>query len=664
MYLLKAWKSITGRARILPKASKRTRRTARRTLHEPLEPRWLMTGTANPLGTISTTTGAAYVGNPIFFSSQTTQIHQAPGADGGNPSAAAIAPDGVVEYGTGVAQLSATPALQSDVGVKFGITLLWSNQVAAALGPTGNPTLGSNRFGYGITAAEIPQLIAAGSITFTDGVGSVSPTLETNGAVDSIVVQDGSRTVTFAYSAGSYTAQGFSLDKLTYDATNDHYFFVDSAGDAIEFHGFNSSVTTLAAERGQFLKILDSAGNQTVAHYDDASTGHLTEVDLYASGDTATKVDQYTFEYDSSVSSDLVSEVELRRSVGGSMTLVGEFDCTYYDASGTGANAYGNSGDLMLAQIEDGAGGISFEGGNVLDTTFLRYDTSTGSGAYQHGLHEIFSNAAFARLMAREGTTSVTTAEAASDADATPYADVRLDYGGPNGAWVTGLTTGLGGVSYAYTINPSPDYTDAYNNWKMETVESAFDGGKITTYTNYDGETLLQDVLVPTTTYGTTGQDLRTAFQLDSSNGRVLQIDRPSAVAGYSDSGNTITVSLMTTGGGVIDLIDYYTSTDYSPTTITTTTTSTSNVGGVAGYVKDHAVENATTSAIAIQDYLQYNNVTAATTIDGFSVSDSLAPIASVTVYTAENSSISGATGAELTSIPSSLIPAAFRSPA
>jgi hypothetical protein len=193
MYLVKAWNAIAAGVKSRPAELKRKRRTSRRTLHEPLEPRWLMTGTANPLGTISTTTGAAYVGNPIFFPSQTTQIHQAAGGDGGNPSAAAIAPDGVVEYGTGIAQLSATPALQSDVGVKFGITLLWSNQVAAALGPTGNPTLGSNRFGYGITAAEIPQLIAAGSITFTDGVGSVAPTLESNGAVDSIIVTDGSR---------------------------------------------------------------------------------------------------------------------------------------------------------------------------------------------------------------------------------------------------------------------------------------------------------------------------------------------------------------------------------------------------------------------------------------------------------------------------------------
>ncbi len=619
----------------------RSRRQSRASIVEQLEPRWVMSLTADPLGVASPTTGASLIGNSVSFPGQTTQIRQAPGADGGNPSVAATAPDGMVQYGTGVVQLSAAPALDSDVGVKFGITLLWSNQVAAALGPAGNPTLGSNRFGNGVSAAEIPQLIQGGSIVFTSGVGSVSPTSEGTGEADSVIAIDGSVTDTFNYSTGSYSAQGFSLDKLTYDESSDHYFLVDTAGDIIEFHGFKS--TTLAQERGQLIYIRDSAGNLAHAIYDDGSTGRLEEIDLYASGGS-TPVDEYVFHYDSSVSTSLVSDVELKRSVSGTMTRVQQLACTYYNTSGTGANAFGNAGDLMTAQIEDGTGGSTVAAGNVLNTTYFRYDT--GSGTFQHGLLEFFSNAAFARLAAKAGSGS--DPKATDDSIARAYADVQLNYGGPNGAWVTGLTTSMGGVSYDYSINALSGYSDAFANWKVLTTESAIDGGHLKTYTNFAGETLLQDAFVPSTAYSSSGQDLDTAYQYNTS-GRLLQTDLPSAVSTYSDSYNNLNVQLVTSGGGLIQLIDYYGSTDYSPTTITTTTTSTSNVGGVQGYVKDDALKNATTSAVAIQDYLQYNNVAASITVDGFSITDALAPVARTTVYTDENSSVSGATGAEET---------------
>ena len=48
-------------------------------------------------------------------------------------------------------------------------------------------------------------------------------------------------TVPFTYSGGAYQAQDFSLDTLSYDTTNDHFFLTDTAGDVIEFYGLGGA---------------------------------------------------------------------------------------------------------------------------------------------------------------------------------------------------------------------------------------------------------------------------------------------------------------------------------------------------------------------------------------------------------------------------------------
>ena len=604
-------------------------------------------------GGLGTTDIGTLGGNPIFFPGQTTQIRQAPGADGGDPSSAAIAPDGMVEFGTGIVQLSTTPALISHVGgITFGQSLLWSNQTTAALGVAGVGALGSSRFGNGMSAAEIPQLIPAGDI-YGNSLGQPSIySTETSGAVNSIIAMDGNVTVPFTYSGGAYQAQDFSLDTLSYDTTNDHFFLTDTAGDVIEFYGFGSA--TPAAQRGQFKLISDSAGNAAAASYD--SSGRLNEVDLIPSGGTT--VDQYLYTYGSSTSQ-LVTNVALYRLVNGTMTTdpVQQVDYSYYsgygwwsdDFLGTfSASGYGSVGDLEFAGVADGSGAI-------FDTTYFRYDSGVevkyiddGASLEEYpifeesGVTQMFSNASFARLVAANGG-SVAAAVSSSYADAAPYADVNLNYGGPNGTWVTGLGTGMGSVSYDYSFHAA---TDGYDNWRVETTETANDGGAIKTFSNYDGETLVEDIFVPVSTGSSSGQHLVTAYQY-STTGQLTETAQPSAVSTY-DTSDDLGITLNSTG--LVEWTDYYAETDFTTTWITSGTTSTSDGGGVAGYVEDHRLENGSSATFALQDYIRYYNVSVANTIDGFAVNVAVAPVAATTVYTNVNSGLSGATGGETTS--------------
>src|SRR5262249_38885201 len=140
------------------------KRKLRRAFHETLEPRRLMAYSS-----------VSHTGNPIHFPTQMSQIREAPGANGGDPSPAAIDINGVVQFGTGIVQLAATPALASSVGVRFGQSLLFSNQDAAA----GRSGIGA--FGYGMTVAQIPQLIFDSGGMHTVRDGSVTDTFDSSG---------------------------------------------------------------------------------------------------------------------------------------------------------------------------------------------------------------------------------------------------------------------------------------------------------------------------------------------------------------------------------------------------------------------------------------------------------------------------------------------------
>jgi RHS repeat-associated protein len=657
MNLLKAWNAIAARATILARDLKPNRRPSRYAHLEHLEPRRLMTGTANPLGATSTTYNPAFAGNPIFFPGQTTQIREAPGADGGNPSAAAISPNGVVEYGSGVVQLAATPALFSDVGVRFGQSLLWSNQDAAALG--GGSPLGSERFGNGMSVAEIPELITAGPINFsgTPPVGSIG-----SSSAATVIVRDGSMTVTFDASQNGFQARGPALDTLS--QSNGNWVFTDSAGDVIVF---NSS--------GTFQSISDPAGDSAVATYD--SSGRLSRVDLTPASSN-TVVDSYVYSY--SGSSPRVRDVALFRLIGTAMTTipVQQVKYTYYDDISGDAAQYGNSGDLMLAQIEDGTNwDPSAPGqGQILDTTYFRYftpatttieDTTVG---YVHGLRSMFSNAAFARLAAKEG--SVLAAESADDLTASDYADVVLTYGeyGAPAAWVTTVTGALGTDTYSYATRFIPDgdyagyilYGSAdffysrndssgvglygpfprdyanyvvyhgssqfsdYNEWASVTEESAVDGGTITTWTNFAGETVLVDRFAPPTPLDTTGPHFYTGYVYDSS-GRLVAKYNPSVLEAGTGAGAFAAFGVQTKSTGLIEL------TDYNPTG-----------DSAAGYVKDHRLQNGGTQTSSNWTYTDLTSYTQAT---AGNVTINL--VASRTLFSQETTSLTTTAGAEVT---------------
>ena len=96
-----------------------------------------------------------------------------------------------------------------------------------------------------------------------------------------------------------------------------------------------------------------------------------------------------------------------------SRTTVRQVQYTYYSGE-----AHGNTGDLKLAQIQDGSG-------NTLDTTYYRYYTGEANG-YVHGLKYVFRPESYARLTAALGTSI----DSISDSAALVYADDYFEYDG------------------------------------------------------------------------------------------------------------------------------------------------------------------------------------------------------------------------------------------
>src|SRR5207237_1887146 len=181
-----------------------------------------------------------------------------------------------------------------------------------------------------------------------------------------------------------YTPHWFSQDTLTYNSGANQYTFGDTQSDKIVMYGFGGSLPT--NEQGTFQSYTDPYGHVTQVT-SRATDGRIAEVQRTLtqspSGGTngpqgpgnTTYIESYLNTFiTSGPNINRVPNVTLRRKSDlTSWSTVRQTVYTYYSGE-----AYGNTGDLKLFQVEDGSG-------NIIDTSYFRYYTGE-SGGYVHGL--------------------------------------------------------------------------------------------------------------------------------------------------------------------------------------------------------------------------------------------------------------------------------------
>ncbi len=483
-------------------------------------------------------------------------VSNAPGLAGPTPADYSDAP---VRYADGTVQLGAADLSSTGFGVPWGQSRSWSNGPGYAAG-------GDN--GGGWVDAQAPHLLQAD--------GSTNTTL--------IVVTDGTTARYYDLVNGSYVPRFFDQSQLAANTTTHEFVLTDTNGNVLHFADFSGSYP--AAQWGALKQFVDPDGNGTsVTSWTMA--GLPAEVQRTTTSGGTTVTESYLYAYvGGGGAAGLLSGVTLRRQVnGGAWSTVRQAQYTYYD----GVLAHGNQGDLMLAQVLDGAG-------NVLDTNYYRYYTGE-AGGYAGGLKYQFGAQSYARLVAALGSR----VGSLSDAQVAPYADHYFEYDAQQrvtkeiaqGLGCSSCSGGLGTFTYAYTTSSN---AAGMNSWATKCVETLPDGNVNTVYTNAYGEAMLRAYT------DTTAHQTWLWFNDYDGSGQVILQANPSAVTGYNDTyadllhNQSGTYQYLSSNSGLIQLADYYTS-----TTATSTT-----AGGVSGYVQDSKLEQGQAGTPILQSSTQY----------------------------------------------------------
>lgn len=399
------------------------------------------------------------------------------------------------------------------------------------------------------------------------------PSLAQADGNDAIVAIDtGTSRRSYAINAGSYVAEKYVLDGLVHSGS--YFVSTDTMGNQTFYHDWTVSP---AGKRGQFDHYVDAAGNVTyVVSYNAA--GNPQEVRLKDSAGVDRQSWVYTY-ISNGTNAGLVSNINYRVSDGaGGWTNARQVDYAYYDGTGS----YGLAGDLKTAQIKDPSG-------NVIETKYYRWYTTSSSVGYAHGLQMIFEGAAYNRLNTATGN-----ALTASESTAKQYADNYFEYDG-----YQRVTQEIAhGVTYNYAYTLSVNAPEA-NAWNMKTVETMDDGMMRTIYTNGFGQVMLNVQEMD--------GDLLGTFHVYDADGRRILKANPSAVdlsAGLStleaypdllhkQSGN---YEYLRDSAGLVETWEFATS----------TTATTSTAGDANGYYKSGSLRRGETGTSVPQDATDY----------------------------------------------------------
>ena len=334
----------------------------------------------------------------------------------------------------------------------------------------------------------------------------------------------------FLASGGSFTPLLGTLDTLSLSGSL--YTLTDSSGDQFVFHDDGDS-TIPAAERGALDSMTDPGGDSVQIHF-NSSDGSVSYVIVSSPGSSTE--DKYAFSYyTSGDNTGLVYNIALYRSSDGGSTWpstpIQKAVYTYWD----NGDAFGSAGEMKLAEIQDGSGAA------LDDALYCWYSsTSTATGHYTGALEYYFNNASYHRLLAaHSGSESTALADTSSLAGfATEFAQYDTS------ERVTQLVV-QGAGTYAYGYYATTTAT-GFNSWAYETVETLPDGTTNTVYSNGYAETLVVD-------HSDGTHDWDTAYVYDSSTGRLVETDNPSAVSSYTATPGTGAFSISLNSTGLIE---------------------------------------------------------------------------------------------------------------
>ncbi len=478
-----------------------------------------------------------------------------------------------VRYFDGTVKLQVSSLGSEGYGKFWGHTLSWTNGAGYA----------STSFsGSGMVVSELPYLM--------------------QDATHVVAISDGTTARYFDKVGSVYNPRFYLQEQLTYNATPGEFVLTDTTGNSVTFLDFGAGRPANA--RGQFQSLKDPAGN-VITVTSRTSDGKPAEVQRSTTVGGVTTIESLQYVYlTTGPNTGLLDKVTLRRKVGsGNFVDVRKEVFTYY-----AGEAYGNTGNLKLAVLQDGAG-------NVLDTQYFRWYTGE-AGGYVGGLKYHFGHESYGRLLA-----AVPNPAGATDDLVAPFADHYFEYNGSKqvtkevvqGAGCSSCFGGQGTFTYSYAANANPN---GYNSYKYKTVESLPDGNENIIFSNFAG-----GVMVEAFHEVSSGRKWITFHQYDESTGREILMAHPSAVTGYDEtkpdllnnvSGN---YQYLRDNAGLIEVTNYYASTTATETT----------PGGAAGYFQDRRLKQGETNPAILQESAQYF----AHTGGGATVY----PVASSTVY-------------------------------
>ena len=286
-------------------------------------------------------------------------------------------------------------------------------------------------------------------------------------------------------------------------------------------------------------------------------------VDQYATA-TATapeEEDQYTFTTDPVTGVELCSSITylywnstVSNGNGGNGALVygKQVQYAYY---GQG-DPNGLPGDLefITTQYPSGtvvytAPGADNPGWTGSDTYYFRYYTGSGSGGFADGLRDKLLPAAYSSLAAYAAGLGESV-DAVPDAYVDTHACFYYQYNNYNRVTSETVFGDLRTTTFQY-IEGTDSQTDT-NAWTRETIETNADGSTYTVYSNYLGETLLDDLYDPT---DSAHPDTYTYYEYDSCGDVTLQASS-SSITGYWNGQSDTAVGVY--DGTIVPQTDFH----------------------------------------------------------------------------------------------------------
>lgn len=421
------------------------------------------------------------------------------------------------------------------------------------------------------------------------------PTLSKSGSLDAYVVSKSGDNLIYFVNDGS----GHYLPRM--GDVHDQF-----SGGVIDSRGNALSYDLPALGEVKYINTLtDPYGHSISFNYD--SHGRLTSISRSVTLGGHTTVETFTTTLiGTGVNAGRPHYVILTRAVdGGTAVVVRKVTYDYYAGTGTGADKYGNQGDLRSVVITDAAD-------HTIDSNYYRYytpdDKLDGSGnviGYTHGLKFAFNSASFSRLVAANGDPTTTDlSDTAVAVFATKYREYNLSHevtlaqNQGSGCSCSG-SAGQGTFAYGSSFNNNSGYSDSYNNWQKKTTETLPDGNENIVYTNYVGAVMLKvsRIYSDPSNHTSSHTDYPHYTHYDSS-GRVDWTAEPSAFVAdgggkfWDDTKNDLVdlstgnASYIADGAGLVHRFTYASS---------TTATSTS-AGDVAGYQSGEYIRHGETA--------------------------------------------------------------------